>query len=45
MFQPEFIEDPSDGVETDRGTAQRLLKGVRAVLRDPFAGIGKPENG
>ena len=30
-------------VETDRRTAKRLLEPMRAILRDPFDGIGKPE--
>ncbi|MBE0558693.1 MAG: Txe/YoeB family addiction module toxin [Proteobacteria bacterium] len=30
-------------VETDRRVAMRVLTIVEAVLRDPFAGIGKPE--
>jgi toxin YoeB len=30
-------------VETDRKTALRALELVEAVLRDPFAGVGKPE--
>jgi toxin YoeB len=43
VFQPEFIEDLRYWVETDRKTALRALVIVEAVLRDPFAGIGKPE--
>lgn len=43
IFQPEFLEDLTWRVATDRRTAKRLLDLVRAVLRDPFAGIGKPE--
>jgi toxin YoeB len=42
-FQPEFIEDLRYWVETDRRTVKRLLEVVAAALRDPFAGIGKPE--
>jgi len=30
-------------VRTDRAVATRILDLVEAVLRDPFAGIGKPE--
>jgi toxin YoeB len=30
-------------VDAERKTALRLLELVEAVLRDPFAGIGKPE--
>jgi toxin YoeB len=43
VFQPEFREDVRFWVETDRRTALRLLTLIEAVLRDPFAGIGKPE--
>lgn len=43
MFQDEFREDLRWWVETDRRTALRVLDLVEAVLRDPFAGIGKPE--
>jgi toxin YoeB len=43
VFQPEFLEDLSYWVETERRTAKRLLELVRATVRDPFKGIGKPE--
>ena len=43
MFHPEFRQDLGHWVETDRKTALRILELVEAVLRDPFAGIGKPE--
>lgn len=43
VFEPEFREDLRYWVETDRKTALRALTIVEAVLRDPFAGIGKPE--
>ena len=43
VFQPEFIEDLKHWVATDRRAAARLLELVQAVLRDPCAGIGKPE--
>lgn len=43
VFQPEFLEDLTHWVDTDRRAALRLLKLVRETLRDPFAGIGKPE--
>ena len=43
VFQPEFREDLSYWVETDRRTALRIIKLVEAVMRDPFQGIGKPE--
>jgi toxin YoeB len=43
VFQPEFREDLRYWVEVDRKTALRVLTLVEAILRDPFAGIGKPE--
>jgi len=43
VFQDEFREDLAFWGKTDRRTAQRLLKLVEAVMRDPFRGIGKPE--
>lgn len=43
MFQPEFIEDLRYWVRANRSTALRALDLVEAVLRDPFAGLGKPE--
>jgi toxin YoeB len=43
VFQPEFIEDLTWWVQYDRKTALRALTLVRAILRDPFTGIGKPE--
>ena len=43
IFHTEFREDLRYWVETDRKTALRVLELIEAVLRDPFAGIGKPE--
>jgi toxin YoeB len=43
VFQPEYLEDLRYWVETDRKTALRILRLVEAILRDPYAGIGKPE--
>jgi toxin YoeB len=43
VFQPEFIEDLRYWVETDRKLALRTLDMIESILRDPFAGIGKPE--
>lgn len=43
VFHPEFREDLRYWVERDRKIALRVLGLVEAVLRDPFAGIGKPE--
>lgn len=43
VFHPEFIDDLRVWVETDRKTALRAFDLIDAILRDPFAGIGKPE--
>ena len=43
FFQPEFIEDLKYWVKNDRKTALRVIKLIEDILRDPFAGIGKPE--
>jgi toxin YoeB len=43
VFQPEFREDLQHWVKADRKVALRALELVEAILRDPFAGIGKPE--
>ncbi|MGC9994205.1 MAG: Txe/YoeB family addiction module toxin [Terriglobia bacterium] len=43
VFQPQFRDDLRYWVETDRSVALRILELAEAILRDPFAGIGKPE--
>ncbi|MFQ5889632.1 MAG: Txe/YoeB family addiction module toxin [Gemmatimonadota bacterium] len=43
VFQAEFREDLRHWVATDRRVALRILDLVEAVMRDPVAGIGKPE--
>lgn len=43
VFHPEFRQDLQFWVKNDRKVALRVLDLVEAVLRDPFAGIGKPE--
>jgi toxin YoeB len=43
VFQPEFRDDLRHWVATERRTALRVLELVEAILRNPFAGIGKPE--
>ncbi len=43
VFHPEFREDLEFWIRTDRKSALRLLDLVEAILRDPFAGVGKPE--
>ncbi len=43
VFHPEFRDDLRYWVEVDRKVALRALDLVEAIMRDPFAGIGKPE--
>lgn len=43
VFHPEFREDLRYWVEIDRRVALRAWDLIEAILRDPFAGIGKPE--
>lgn len=43
VFQSRFLEDLTYWVNTDRKTALRVLELAQAILREPFAGIGKPE--
>jgi toxin YoeB len=42
VFHPEFRDDLRYWVKTDRKVALRILELVEAVMRDPFAGFGKP---
>ena len=43
VCHPEFLEDLQHWVEQDRRTAKRLIQLMKAVMRSPFDGIGKPE--
>lgn len=43
IFHPEFIDDLRFWVSTNRKVALRALDLVEAILRDPFAGVGRPE--
>lgn len=43
IFHPEFREDLRYWVDTDRRIALRAFDLIEAILRDPVAGIGKPE--
>lgn len=43
VFDPHFREDLAYWIEQDRKVALRILRLVEAILRDPFAGEGKPE--
>ena len=45
ICHPEFLEDLQHWVEQYRRTARRLMQLMKAVMRDPFDGIGKPERG
>jgi toxin YoeB len=44
VIQEECLEDLRFWVETNRKTTLRVLDLMDAVLRDPYAGIGKPEH-
>lgn len=43
IFHTSFREDLRYWVERERKTALRAIDLVEAIVRDPFAGIGKPE--
>ena len=43
VFTPHSWEDYQHWVQTDRATLKRVNRLVEDVLRDPFTGIGKPE--
>ena len=43
VCHPEFLEDLAYWVEVDRKVAKRLLELMRATLKNPVEGIGKPE--
>ena len=43
ICHPEFLEDLQHWVEQDRRTARRLMQLMKAVMRDPFDGLGKPK--
>ena len=43
VVHPEFRQDLRYWIETDRKIAIRAFELMEAILRDPFAGIGKPE--
>ena len=43
VAHPECLEDLDHWVRNEPRTAKRLLELMRAILRDPFSGIGKPE--
>lgn len=43
VFQVEFLQDLRYWVKEDRTIALRVLDLVEVIVRDPFQGIGKPE--
>lgn len=43
VFTPHGWEDYQHWVQTDRATLKRINRLIDDVLRDPFTGIGKPE--
>ena len=43
ILAPLFLEDLAFWIKNDRKVALRLIRLMDAVLRDPFAGEGKPE--
>jgi toxin YoeB len=43
VFTPHGWDDYQHWVQTDRTTVKRINKLIDDVLRDPFTGIGKPE--
>ncbi len=42
-FDQAGFEDLAWWIEKDRKMAQRIVRLIQAVQRDPFTGIGKPE--
>jgi toxin YoeB len=43
LFTPVFLEDLRFWVDADRKVALKIFDLIESVLREPFAGIGKPE--
>ena len=44
VIQDECLEDLRFWVDTNRKMALRMVDLMEAVLRDPYAGVGKPEH-
>jgi len=44
VVQDECLEDLRFWMDTNRKTALRVLDLMEAALRDPYAGLGKPEH-
>ena len=43
VVDPDFLDDLRFWVSTDAKVAERILKLVEEIRRDPFRGTGKPE--
>jgi toxin YoeB len=43
VVDPQFLEELRFWVSTDAKVAERILKLVEEIRRDPFRGTGKPE--
>ena len=43
IFQKEFIEDIRNWIKIDRKVALKILDMIKALNKDPFIGIEKPE--
>lgn len=43
VFQPQFVEDLRFWVQTEPKIALRAFDLIKSILREPYAGIGKPE--
>jgi toxin YoeB len=43
VFDPSALEDLAYWVQADRRKALKIFNLLEQVLKDPFAGIGKPE--
>ena len=43
VFTPHGWEDYQHWVQTDRATLKRINRLMHDTLRDPFTGLGKPE--
>jgi toxin YoeB len=44
VLQDECLDDLRNWVETNRKVALRVVDLMEAALRDPYAGLGKPEH-
>ncbi len=43
VIQVRFLEDLEFWIDTDRKTALKIIALMKDIRRDPFSGIGKPE--